>query len=79
MSGDMVKAVISKGKKLGTYIGSVGCRNNGSFNINLSKGRIQGINYKYCKILQKSDGYKYTIERNNMGLTFYPCDSNSFL
>lgn len=63
MSGDMVKAIVTKGKRKGTYIGSIACRNNGSFNINLLKGRVQGINYKYCNIIQKSDGYKYIIER----------------
>lgn len=63
MSGDMVKAIVEKGKKIGTYMGTVACRSTGSFNINLLKGRVQGINYKYCQIIQKSDGYKYIIER----------------
>ena len=29
----------------------------------LKKGRVQGINHKYCQIVQKSDGYKYILER----------------
>lgn len=62
-SGDMVKATVPKGKYKGAWIGSVSCRKNGSFNINLVKGRIQGINYKYCQIIQKFDGFKYNIER----------------
>jgi len=41
----------------------VACRNSGYFNINLIKGRVQGIGYKNCKIIQRSDGYKYIIER----------------
>lgn len=65
-SGDIVKAIIPKGKNKGTWLGSVACRSNGSFNINLKKGRIQGINYKYCQIIQKSDGYKYTTERREV-------------
>ena len=67
MSGDMVKAIVTKGKKIGTYMGTVACRSTGSFNINLLKGRVQGINYKYCQIIQKSDGYKYIIERRQEG------------
>ena len=63
MSGDMVKANVLKGKKKGVWHGSVACRSSGSFNINLIKGRVQGINYKYCHLVQKSDGYKYIIER----------------
>ena len=61
----MIKANVLKGKKKGIWRGSVACRSTGSFNINLIKGRVQGINYKYCKLVQKSDGYKYTIERRN--------------
>lgn len=59
MSGDMIKAIVTKGKKKGTYFGSVACRNTGSFNINLIKGRVQGISYKYITCIQKADGYKY--------------------
>ncbi len=63
MSGDMVKATVLKGKYKGIWYGSVACRSTGSFNINLKKGRIQGVSYKYCQIIQKSDGYKYIVER----------------
>jgi 5-methylcytosine-specific restriction endonuclease McrA len=65
-SGDIVKAVIPKGKHKGTWFGSVACRKTGSFNINLLKGRIQGINYKYIKKIQAFDGFKYNIERREM-------------
>lgn len=61
-SGDMVKAIIPKGKYKGTRYGSVACRKTGNFNVNLIKGRIQGINHKYCQLIQKFDGYKYIIE-----------------
>ncbi len=63
MSGDMVKAIVPKGKNKGAWYGSVACRSTGSFNINLVKGRVQGINHKYCQLVQKADGYKYIIER----------------
>lgn len=67
-SGDMVKAVVPKGKNKGTLNGSVACRSTGSFNINLIKGRVQGINHKHCQIVQRFDGYKYIIERREMEL-----------
>ena len=68
-SGDMVKAIVPKGKHKGTWCGSVACRSAGSFNINLIKGRIQGINHKYCQITQKFDGYKYILERREAALS----------
>ena len=67
MSGDMIKATVPKGKYKGIWNGSVACRSTGSFNINLLKGRVQGINHKYCQIIQRSDGYKYIMERRRIG------------
>jgi hypothetical protein len=62
-TGDLVKAVVTKGKKIGTYIGSVSCRKSGSFDIKTKAGRIQGINHSYFSIMQKSSGYQYYLER----------------
>ncbi len=66
MSGDMVKVVVPKGKNKGVWYGSVACRSTGNFNVNLKKGRIQGINHKYCQVTQKSNGYKYITERREI-------------
>lgn len=60
-TGDLIKAIVPKGKKQGTYIGRVAIRHSGSFNITTKKGLIQGINYKYSKVLQKGNGYLYKI------------------
>ncbi len=59
VTGDLVKAIVTTGKKIGTYIGRVAIRTTGSFNITTSKGLIEGISWKYCCILQKADGYLY--------------------
>ncbi len=59
-TGDIVKAVVTKGKKIGTYVGRVAVRKTGSFNIKTSNQLVQGISYKYCKFIHKSDGYMYT-------------------
>jgi 5-methylcytosine-specific restriction endonuclease McrA len=58
-TGDLVKAMVLKGKKVGTYTGRVAVRSSGSFNIYTKNGLIQGISYKYCQHIQKKDGYNY--------------------
>lgn len=58
-TGDMVKAVVSTGNKRGTYCGKVAIRSNGFFNIQTSGKTVQGISYKYCRILHRKDGYIY--------------------
>ena len=58
-TGDIVKAVVTSGKKVGTYTGRVAVRATGSFNITTAKGTIQGISFKYCKSVHKMDGYSY--------------------
>ena len=59
-TGDMVKAVITRGKEIGTYFGKVMCRRSGSFDIRTSSGRVQGINHRYFQLVQRSDGYLYS-------------------
>jgi 3-dehydroquinate synthase class II len=60
MTGDIVKAVVTKGKKVGSYVGRVAVRKTGNFNIKTKNDTVQGINYKYCRHLHKSDGYTYS-------------------
>jgi 5-methylcytosine-specific restriction endonuclease McrA len=58
-TGNLVKAIVSSGKKAGTYLGRVAVRSSGSFNITTKDGTIQGISYRHCQILQRCDGYSY--------------------
>ena len=58
-TGDLVKAVVTKGKKMGIYLGRVAVRSSGSFNISTKNGLIQGISHKYCQHIHKKDGYNY--------------------
>ncbi|BAY49698.1 HNH endonuclease [Scytonema sp. HK-05] len=58
-TGDIVKAVVTSGKKIGTYVGRVTVRSTGSFNISTANGLIQGIGYKNCVSVHKKDGYNY--------------------
>lgn len=58
-TGDMVKANVTKGKKIGQYHGRVAVRATGFFNIQSPDGVAQGISHKFCKIVQRADGYGY--------------------
>ncbi|MGB3639663.1 MAG: RNA-guided endonuclease IscB [Rivularia sp. (in: cyanobacteria)] len=58
-TGDIVKAIVTSGKKVGEYIGRIATRSSGSFNISIREKLIQGISYKYCKTIHKKDGYSY--------------------
>ncbi|MBW4445483.1 MAG: HNH endonuclease [Spirirestis rafaelensis WJT71-NPBG6] len=59
-TGDIVKAVVLCGKKIGVYVGRIATRSTGSFNISTNNGLVQGISYKYCKIIHRNDGYGYS-------------------
>jgi 5-methylcytosine-specific restriction endonuclease McrA len=59
-TGDMVKAIVTKGKKIGTYVGKVAVRATGKFNIQTNGGVIQGISHKYCSVIHRKDGYSYS-------------------
>ena len=59
-TGDLVKAIVTKGKKQGTYTGRVAVRASGYFNITTQNGILQGIRYHDCRLLQRKDGYQYS-------------------
>ena len=58
-TGDIVKASVTQGKKVGTYTGRVAVRTSGNFNITTKERTIQGINHRYCKLVSRNDGYGY--------------------
>lgn len=58
-TGDIVKAIVLSGKKIGTYVGRVAVRSSGSFNISDKTGLVQGISHKYCTLIHKKDGFAY--------------------
>lgn len=63
-TGDVVRAVVTSGKKVGTYVGRVAVRATGSFNITTRYATIQGISSRTCHALHKCDGYDYGQGRN---------------
>ena len=58
-TGDTVKAVVTKGKKQGSYLGKVSVRASGSFDIKTKDSKVSGIGWWYFKLVQKVDGYEY--------------------
>ena len=56
-TGDIVRAVVPAiSKKVGTYVGRIAIRVTGSCNIKTAQGTIQGIHYRHCQPLHRSDG-----------------------
>ncbi len=63
-TGDIVRAVVTKGCKAGTYVGRVAVRATGSFNITTKQGTIQGIGHRSCTAFHRCDGYSYEAGTN---------------
>ena len=62
-TGDIVKAIVTKGKHIGKYVGRVSIRSSGVFNIkdiNLNR-TIQGISWQYCKTISQMNGYNFKL------------------
>ncbi|MCU0566379.1 MAG: RNA-guided endonuclease IscB [Oculatellaceae cyanobacterium Prado106] len=59
-TGDIVTAMVTAGQKVGFYVGRVLCRASGSFDMTTKAGRVSGINHKYCQVIHKKDGYRYS-------------------
>jgi 5-methylcytosine-specific restriction endonuclease McrA len=54
-TGDLVRALVPKGKHVGTHVGRVAARSTGSFRIE----KADGISWKHCRPIQQQDGYDY--------------------
>jgi 5-methylcytosine-specific restriction endonuclease McrA len=60
-TGDIVRATVPETSiKAGIYVGRIAIRARGSCNIKTSAGTIQGIHYRYCHPIHRTDGYNYT-------------------
>ncbi len=66
-TGDRVRALVPSGKKAGTHVGRVAVRSSGSFNIQTGSGVVQGISHRDCRLLQRADGYGYSLEQKGAG------------
>ena len=58
-TGDLVEAHVPPPRKTaGRHRGRVAVRTSGSFRV----GRVDGIGWKYCRMVQKADGYDYQLQ-----------------
>ncbi len=58
-TGDLVEAYVPPPRKTaGRHRGRVAVRTSGSFRV----GRVDGIGWKYCRIVQRVDGYDYQLQ-----------------
>lgn len=62
-TGDMVRAIVTTGKKVGEYLGRVAIRARGSFNIQTGTAVIQGVSHRFCTRIQRADGYGYSLTK----------------
>ena len=60
-TGDLVRAVVPKGKHQGVHEGRVAIR----FSANFRVGKRDGINPKYLRLIQRADGYEYNYQATN--------------
>ncbi len=58
-TGDMVRAVVTKGQPVGTYVGRVAIKTDGYFKIAGAFGRVEGVHARYCAPIHRDDGYSY--------------------
>lgn len=58
-TGDLVRAVVTSGQKAGAYLGRVAIRASGSFNIQTAQGLVQHVHHRFCRLVQRGDGYGY--------------------
>ena len=65
-TGDLVRAVVQKGKNAGVHVGRVAVRSSGSFNITTAAGTVQGVHHRHCTFLQRSDGRGWSTKREGV-------------
>ena len=61
-TGDWVRAEVPAGRTAGVHVGRVAVRASGSFNIQTPQGVIQGISHRHCRLIQRADGYGYSVQ-----------------
>ncbi|MBD2457066.1 HNH endonuclease [Nostoc sp. FACHB-87] len=63
-TGDMVRAILPSGKFAGIHVGRLTVRESGVFEMRTAKGKVSPVRYKYCKSIQRNDGYMYAFSIN---------------
>ena len=58
-TGDMVRAILPRGKFAGTHVGRLVVRQSGVFELKTGKMKISPVLHKYCQAIHRNDGYMY--------------------
>ena len=61
-TGDHVRADVPYGKNAGVHTGRVAVRATGWFNVQTSTAVVQGISHRHCTLIQRGDGYAYSLQ-----------------
>lgn len=64
-TGDRVRAEVPAGKNAGVHTGRVAVRATGNFNIQTADRVVQGVSHRYCSVIQRADGYGYSIRQKD--------------
>ena len=58
-TGDLVRAVVTRGARQDTSVGRVAVRSRGTFNITTAHGVVTDIHHRWCRLVARADGYTY--------------------
>ena len=61
-TGDRVIAHVLTGKRAGIHSGRVAIKASGNFTIQTKSGKVTDVPHRYCKLIQRGDGYGYSIQ-----------------
>jgi hypothetical protein len=76
-TGDQVRAVVpARLKNAGTHVGRLSAKASGGFTIATTKGSVTDIGKKYCCLLQRADGYGYSIKEGGDGVSSRPLNGD---
>jgi 5-methylcytosine-specific restriction endonuclease McrA len=67
-TGDMVRAIIEKGKHAGTWVGRIAVRATGSFKLHAAGRVLDGISHRHCTVTSRADGYSFALSRELLSL-----------
>jgi hypothetical protein len=59
VTGDLVRAVVPKGEKQGTYLGRVRVRATGTFDIVTKDKVVAGVAHRFCRVVQRGAGFGF--------------------
>ncbi|MBU2774232.1 HNH endonuclease [Acidithiobacillus ferrooxidans] len=58
-TGDMVRAVVPRGRFEGTHVGRVACKKSGNFKLKANGKEMDGVSWRHCTPIHRADGYAY--------------------